>query len=658
MNTMALSRQRRTLVGKANNLIFLKENDIKVPKFFVISDEQLSRLPTKIGKLTYPIIIRSSANVEDTEYSSFAGVFHSAKVEHSDNLTEIFSKLQKRNEKSKREVAHLTNISIENIRVNYIFQEYQESVCGGVMKVPINITEPIVIEYADSAEEVTSGNAVPKMITIDQHIDISSLDVFVKKLLKISEKIRLYYSNDQEAEWLESESGDVYLLQTRPYVRIDKTNLEEIISEERERLKHFPLHVGAYNSEILPDIHAPTPLTLELISYLYRKVLNSQKVVKKNSEPILSFGNYLYYDAATRKKSLPVIREILQSKEIIASSLLYKKATSLLKPEDEPIRNMTAIEIKDYLTRILIRDIFRNSGQLDLVQKLLKKKLKVNILDPAFIPLLSTPIQKSLKEDTREEFIKKFWFVSDNEYELSSLRLCDSPEIFKDIEKVYQRQADDKYVNSIRQGLIDRYIDILDAAYITNLFKLYDFLQYRRAILHDQLIEGLAAIGNDLRILDRKKELHNLIWYASWDEIETDNIPDKNVLLARRNKWTALQNAPLVPINDIESWDQVVLRTTKSNDLVIIGKALVAGITEGTIGKEVFVTASLFPGILSIDTVKAIITQRGGSLSHVALLARERNIPVVRTDGSLERFTAGMRVIVDGNNGTIQIIPS
>ncbi len=78
--------------------------------------------------------------------------------------------------------------------------------------------------------------------------------------------------------------------------------------------------------------------------------------------------------------------------------------------------------------------------------------------------------------------------------------------------------------------------------------------------------------------------------------------------------------------------------------------------------KFVLAAAELTPHVVSMldrDRVLAIITETGGRFSHGAVLARSFGYPcVVELPNLLSRLEQGMRVIVDGDAGTIQLAPN
>ncbi len=75
----------------------------------------------------------------------------------------------------------------------------------------------------------------------------------------------------------------------------------------------------------------------------------------------------------------------------------------------------------------------------------------------------------------------------------------------------------------------------------------------------------------------------------------------------------------------------------------------------------VLAAAELTPHVVTMldrSQVLAIITERGGRFSHGAVLARSFGFPcVVEVPGLLTRLEQNMRVIVDGDRGTVQLRP-
>jgi len=74
---------------------------------------------------------------------------------------------------------------------------------------------------------------------------------------------------------------------------------------------------------------------------------------------------------------------------------------------------------------------------------------------------------------------------------------------------------------------------------------------------------------------------------------------------------------------------------------------------------DVLVTRTLDPRLsVVLPRLAAIVSESGSTLSHLAILAREYNVPaVVAVHGALSRFPAGSRVVVDGTTGEVTVVP-
>lgn len=75
----------------------------------------------------------------------------------------------------------------------------------------------------------------------------------------------------------------------------------------------------------------------------------------------------------------------------------------------------------------------------------------------------------------------------------------------------------------------------------------------------------------------------------------------------------------------------------------------------GTVGQEIVVLPDLREDRLDqVLHAKAIITEKGGKLAHLALVAMERQVPVLRVADAMRRFQPGMRVMVQPSEGRIE----
>jgi pyruvate,water dikinase len=75
---------------------------------------------------------------------------------------------------------------------------------------------------------------------------------------------------------------------------------------------------------------------------------------------------------------------------------------------------------------------------------------------------------------------------------------------------------------------------------------------------------------------------------------------------------------------------------------------------------DVLVTEATSPAFnIVLPLVGALVTDRGGMLSHAAIVAREYGVPaVVGCDDATRRIPDGARVRVDGGTGEVSLVPA
>jgi pyruvate,water dikinase len=93
---------------------------------------------------------------------------------------------------------------------------------------------------------------------------------------------------------------------------------------------------------------------------------------------------------------------------------------------------------------------------------------------------------------------------------------------------------------------------------------------------------------------------------------------------------------------------------------VIEGRARVvtrmedAALEEGDILVTAFTDPSWTPLFVSI---KGLVTEVGGLMTHGAVIAREYGLPaVVGVEGATKRITDGQRILVNGTDGYVELL--
>ena len=139
--------------------------------------------------------------------------------------------------------------------------------------------------------------------------------------------------------------------------------------------------------------------------------------------------------------------------------------------------------------------------------------------------------------------------------------------------------------------------------------------------------------------------------------------PDPSILPGEARRWARANDAALgnlFGVTDAENTDEI-----------LIGTPVNAGIYEGTarlvhsaqdFGRiqrgDILVTRNTSPYFnVVLPLLGAIVTDRGGQLSHAAIVAREYGIPgIVGTREATAKIIDGSRVRVDGSTGEVHLL--
>jgi pyruvate,water dikinase len=93
---------------------------------------------------------------------------------------------------------------------------------------------------------------------------------------------------------------------------------------------------------------------------------------------------------------------------------------------------------------------------------------------------------------------------------------------------------------------------------------------------------------------------------------------------------------------------------------VVVGRAHIVFDPKkaGELGSDcILVCPSTDPGWTALfASIKALIVERGGALSHGAITARDFGIPAVACPDATKKITEGMSIRVDGNTGRITVL--
>lgn len=169
----------------------------------------------------------------------------------------------------------------------------------------------------------------------------------------------------------------------------------------------------------------------------------------------------------------------------------------------------------------------------------------------------------------------------------------------------------------------------------------------------------------------RRKSLGDLIFWHSFKEIEEGKF-DLNSANTRKTQSELSKSISLPTIIELENIEDILNGKANHKKSIIDGLALSPGLSYGEVRvvidpdntdtdswpeKTILVAESTDPGWTGLFLKsQAIIVDKGGVLSHCAIVAREMNLPAVSEIKQCHLFLKdGDKIWVDGNNGRITL---
>ena len=214
--------------NKAYNLSLLekKQDGYCVPPGYIITDKIVpiskeKTLSDILDLISYPIIIRSSCNLEDSNYS-FAGLFSSIICyDQKQMLTSLHSVFSSLNTDEVKAYCKRFGIEYSALNMSAIIQKYLEPETSGVVFTshPVkNDTDIVYIEYSDaSSDAITAGITVPKTVEINKNQPSELFDkypLYVKLIYQLALRLEIEWGYPIDVEWLWKDNI-IWLIQIR-----------------------------------------------------------------------------------------------------------------------------------------------------------------------------------------------------------------------------------------------------------------------------------------------------------------------------------------------------------------------------------------------------------------------------------------------------------
>ena len=287
---------------------------------------------------------------------------------------------------------------------------------------------------------------------------------------------------------------------------------------------------------------------------------------------------------------------------------------------------------------------------------------------------------------TLDEFIEEYGHRAVEEMELSRPRWREDPSYVKQILGVYQsptatspeelhkrnverRQASERALpDALRRWGAGSLLEEITA----DLKDAQRLLPYRETGKH-YLMMGYETIRLAIVELGERWGLGRDVFFLHREELagfESRRKELEGVIAERRIRWQSGKRLEMTDVVDSQNLENLGVPRQYEAATELSGEPIAAGVATGTARivydpqkaadlttDYVLVCPSTDPGWTALFVhAKALIVERGGVLSHGAIVARDFGIPAVVCPDATRRVPDRTQVRVDGNRGLITLL--
>ena len=292
----------------------------------------------------------------------------------------------------------------------------------------------------------------------------------------------------------------------------------------------------------------------------------------------------------------------------------------------------------------------------------------------------------ALGKRTMESFLEEYGQRTVEEMELSRPRWREDPVYITQMLPVYRDAAahspeDLHHRNVLRREKAEKHLpetlrhfggsSFLEDL-LTDLKDAQRMLPYRESGKH-YLMMGYETIRLVIVELASRWNLGRDIFFLTMDELKTYEQHRKElvpVIARRKVRWESARRLEMAAVVDSQQIEELGLPKKYESTNELHGDPIAAGIAVGTarivfdpqtatdLGTDyVLVCPSTDPGWTALFVhAKALIVERGGVLSHGAIVARDFGIPALVCPDATRRIPDRTMIRVDGNHGRINFL--
>ncbi len=647
--------------SKTKNLKKLMDAGFNVPAFIAIPSSTLQKIISKNKDTNKPIIerllaeiqekfqkpkyaVRSSALIEDNAENSFAGQFKT-KIDQAihqlpDAIIEVLEQAQ-------------TFLGGSLEKFSLIIQEYIPADYAGICftRNPLGVRE-MVIEYHEGiGEDVVSGKIKPMRKSLYWHQPEFSVNLpGFNPAFQAFKDIETLFKKPQDIEWC-IKDGKWYLLQSRPITTITANDYEEFIFLDNSLPKNT--HFFFEKTEISEIAARPTPFTLSLLEAIYakngpiHKVYSHFGVDYQTKDFLRIIGNELYVDREEEIKTLLPAYSYFSKSD-------FKPHWTSLRGFFETLKNLFAlnkISLKKYdgLMALLKEKLASPPVKRKAQEIVLKFIEDYEIIFE--INVLAEKAVKRLEHVLKNEHIsiaiilgssKKLSLNFDSEnWKGNCLEIADESAFVQFQNKSATDNEVDQWYKHLPELKKKLLMPFIEEAQKFNILREYG--RYLTVKNVNQLRDMIWHEAKNMSFTEPR-----LLYFATISEIHDHSISE-DVCNDRKRKYQDYSkfNFPSKFTNLPIIFDNELLGVSK-------GKARGKLVTVNTVSQSgpcILYTKLLTPDLTQyFDNTNGIVSESGGLLSHLAIMAREKGIPViVNFDLTKASIAIGDMVEIDAN---------
>jgi len=664
------------LGGKTTKLKDLQVLGFVVPKFIAIDSLILQNATDETGMIKKDILqeliteiveklpvkkyaIRSSAIVEDGQSESLAGQF----------LTKINVEEKEIGKAINEVVSHAYKYLDGRInQFSLLIQEYIEPEMAGIVftRNPLGSREMIFEYHEGRGEKVVGGKVRPDQISVHWSETVKNNKLpDLRPIIEQIKKAESFFNFPQDLEWC-IKNGKWFFLQTRPITTLRQDQFEEFLYLDKELPKEENYYYEKTEiSEIAPR---PCRITIDLMNKIYgengpiEKAYKDFGITYKSADFLKIIGNELFIDRELEIKTLlPSYSYFKNTKlqpqieKLADLGMTFKNISKLsnISPED-PL---------DYFEKILIK--FSSAEDADNIEKWLNGFLedyrlifKINLFAGLALKKLSALLNKTETVDQNKilSFAGEIGGcvklsveqVDFNNILGNSLDVADETEFMGEKEQEF---ITDKVFSDWWNNLPEWRKKTLEGP----IQKAYTYNRLRE-LGRWLVVKEVCLLRNILITIAKKNHFKNIknIYFAHLKEVSRGNV-DEAICIGRKDQYLKFKdfNFPCFLSNFKKERDKPALGISGGEAKGVLISVSEIDNYKGT--DAILCTKILSPDLTRhFDKIIGIVSENGGVLSHLAIIAREKKIPVI-VDFNFESsdFKIGDNIKINGANGQI-----